>query len=202
MYRHSLVVEILSARPKETTPTPIAELRVVIYSRLPYPRFKIRKILIDEISHLAWVFYSIRISIAMRKATCEISPSSSYPIELPYSKKMMIISGFEFNVKIIEDEAVEHIASSVFPIFNFLSNPKLYIDSVRATLSKFMSYPIYHAIFYDVYGRVKEEYNDWRIRNEVAPQSSGFTRSEYARGIPELSDFERWKKIFLESCGF
>ena len=202
IYRHSIVVEFFPARRVKLTPEPFVELRVTMYSKFPLPRLLIRKRLIEEISHLAWTFYSIRIAIAEMSATCEFKPKSEYTILLPHSKKLMILSGFEYNVKVSDEEAIEHIAMNVYPIWTFLSNPTLYIESVKVALKKFLKRPIYNAIFYETDGTVKREFNDWEIRNYVAPQGAGFTRASRFRGDYELSEFDTWKELFKKACRF
>jgi len=201
VYRHSIVVEFFSTTVTKETPEPFVELRVTIYTAFPVPKFKMRKRLIDEVAKLAWVFYSIRIAVAEGKASWSIETTKEYTVLLPATKRMLVLTGLEFNVPVSVEEATEHIAMNVVPYFEFIARPRWYLEDVRRNFRKYLNYPIYNAIFYEPDGTVKRAFNNHEIRNYVAPQGAGFTRRSIFEGKVMLAEFEAWKKRFLEYGG-
>jgi len=197
LYRHSITVAFLSKKPKKETPDPFAEIRVTIFSKLPKNRLLIRKTLLEAVCRLAWTFISIRMAVAQHTVTWYVPTDKEYEVYLPKSSKMVVLTGFEYNVKVPDEEAIEYIAMSVFPYFNFVSNPELYIRMVAENIDKYLNYPIYYAVFYDANGLPKREFNNWEIRHYVSPQSASFTRASWLRGEEDLYDYNYWRSIFM-----
>lgn len=201
-YRHSIVVEFLSTVGTDTTPTPVCEMRTTLYTRGMVDPDKIRKILIDEVARLAFRFYSIRVAIVQGRLGWSVSLGGRYSLRLEYSKRIIILSGLEYNVPVTVDEMAEHVAQNVNPYFAFVASPLTYINRVKMRIRDYYRYPIYNAIFYERDGTVKREFNHWEIVNYVARDSATFTRAAMQRGELILADFSRWKEIFIRMGGF
>ncbi|HDJ96622.1 MAG TPA: hypothetical protein ENG45_00940 [Candidatus Aenigmarchaeota archaeon] len=197
LYRHSITVEFLARRPKKETPTPFAELRVVIFTKLPRSRLVIRRKLLEEVAKLAWMFVSIRVAVAQHRVTWHIDRYKEYSVRLPRLRRLMILTGFEYNVRVPDEEAIEYIAMSVTPYFAYISNPDFYIKAVTGNLPRYLNYPLYYAVFYDKMGFPKAEFNHFRIKEEISKDSATFTRASWMRGDEELYDFKMWRSIFF-----
>jgi len=200
LYRHSITIEFIARRPKKETPTPFCELRVTIFTKLPVSKTLIRKRLLQEIAKLAWTFPSIRMAVAEYSVNWYVDPYKEYIGFKKFPKPIAIkhiVLGFEYNRVVSDEEAIEFIAISKTPYFEYISNPEFFNRFVAENIRKFLDTPIYYGIFYEPDGTVKEEYNDWVIRTDTTYFSRGLTRRAWLEGDVYLSDFEFWKKLFL-----
>ena len=194
VYRISLVYMFYSIPPSKKTPTPFAELRVFVFKEIPLTTFQLNvlkaglRAILDRLMRIFWSLSYAR----------EIKRRADFEEEIKQQefggRIVTEIHGFE-----VEDIDYDEVSEW------FMSYDG--VDETPAVIE--FDVPFRYVRFYDEYGGIKKEYNEWDIRGmereedivarEMSMRLIKFFQQEYLPVLKRIEEYARRYEEMIEA---
>ena len=193
VYRTQIVLIYYSYAQSSTTPTPFAEIRIVIYTKSEISRQRLKKFfypkILRTIIETEWQFLSLRAARLSGEIRIE-DPDTTI-----YDDDRKEIVGQEINLEIEKQEMIMNLAELTLPKSLVMASPKTAINKISRNIKNYFNKLFKYVIFYDDDGYSKKYYTNYEINKFLPEIIVNFPKPTIEKFI-ELSDFTDLDEIF------